>query len=71
MYMCVHIYIYISAAHCFWNEAYGRTMDKDNFRIAAGKYYRDWNIKDYEVQERQVWEFMLCLEITAVCFYEP
>jgi hypothetical protein len=44
----------ISAAHCFWSEAYGRTMDKDNFRIAAGKYYRDWNVKDFEIQERQV-----------------
>jgi hypothetical protein len=29
-------------------------MEKDNFRIAAGKYYRDWNIKDVEMQERQV-----------------
>jgi hypothetical protein len=47
----------ISAAHCFWNEAYGRTIDKDNFRISAGKFYRDWNIKDIEMQERQVREF--------------
>lgn len=49
----------LTAAHCFWNEAYGRTMDKDNFRIAAGKYYRDWNVKDLEMQERQLSEIIV------------
>ena len=43
-----------SAAHCFWNENFKKTMDKSRFKVAAGKYYRDWETKDEEIQERDV-----------------
>ncbi|PSN46002.1 hypothetical protein C0J52_06353 [Blattella germanica] len=44
----------VTAAHCFWNEQLAKVNDKSEYVITAGKYYRDWNNKDEEMQERNV-----------------
>lgn len=33
----------ISAAHCFWDTRENRLFDAPNFKVGAGKYYRDIN----------------------------
>ncbi|KAJ9575284.1 hypothetical protein L9F63_025767, partial [Diploptera punctata] len=49
----------ISAAHCFWNESYNRAVDISRFEVAAGKYYRDWNVEDSEIQKRKLAEVII------------
>ncbi|KAJ9583788.1 hypothetical protein L9F63_021878, partial [Diploptera punctata] len=44
----------ISAAHCFWNDNYNRALDKSKFQVAAGKYYRDWNVEDTDIQRQKI-----------------
>ncbi|KAJ4450811.1 hypothetical protein ANN_02241, partial [Periplaneta americana] len=47
------------AAHCFWSDIYGRPQEKELFKVAAGKYYRDWNVKDTEMQEREIKDIVI------------
>lgn len=35
--------IVISAAHCFWDTMENRLYEPSNFKVGAGKYYRDFN----------------------------
>lgn len=34
--------VVISAAHCFWDNAENKVHHPSNFKVAAGKYYRDF-----------------------------
>ncbi|KAK7865598.1 hypothetical protein R5R35_012674 [Gryllus longicercus] len=33
----------VSAGHCFWNMATSSIVDLKDYKVAVGKYYREWN----------------------------
>ncbi|XP_012146634.1 modular serine protease-like isoform X2 [Megachile rotundata] len=49
----------VSAAHCFYDEAYNKPSDKSQFAVAAGKRYRDWDIDENYSQKSMVDEILL------------
>ncbi|KAJ9583787.1 hypothetical protein L9F63_021877, partial [Diploptera punctata] len=49
----------LSAAHCFWDDNHEKAHNKSRFRVAVGKYYRDWNIKEEGMQERELKEIII------------
>ncbi|XP_055389443.1 modular serine protease-like [Condylostylus longicornis] len=42
----IHSNIVVSAAHCFYDEAYGKLYDSSNFWIGAGKRYRQYEAEE-------------------------
>ncbi|GLH00683.1 Modular serine protease, partial [Gryllus bimaculatus] len=44
----------ISAAHCFWLESERRVDSIQNYRIAAGKYYLQWDKRTDYFQESKI-----------------
>lgn len=38
--------VIVTAAHCFWNTAITGPFDFKDFKVAVGKFYRDWNNKE-------------------------
>nr|CAD7194110.1 unnamed protein product [Timema douglasi] len=41
------------AAHCFWDDSTRKTLPKQRYKLAVGKFYRDWNAPEDEAQFRE------------------
>lgn len=57
-YCDLEIWIF-TAAHCFWDTKGSKVLDKAPYKLATGKYHRDWYIEDSETQKRDVLEFFV------------
>ncbi|EFN86498.1 Limulus clotting factor C [Harpegnathos saltator] len=44
----------VSAAHCFYDEAFGKLHDASNYAVAAGKHYRAWDVNEQYTQKSLV-----------------
>lgn len=44
----------ISAAHCFYDEVFNKVNNVSNYAVGAGKYYRDWDVKEDYAQKSSV-----------------
>ncbi|KAL9890145.1 modular serine protease-like [Glossina fuscipes fuscipes] len=52
--------IIVTAAHCFWDVAVEQTISAEFFQVAAGKYYRDYDMaKDPTAQIADVAEIVI------------
>ncbi|XP_017795199.1 PREDICTED: suppressor of tumorigenicity 14 protein homolog [Habropoda laboriosa] len=49
----------VSAAHCFYDEVYGKLKDKSKYAVAAGKHYRSWDANENYVQKSMLAEISL------------
>lgn len=50
----------MAAAHCFWDVAVEQTISAEFFQVAAGKYYRDYDMaKDPTAQVADVAEIVI------------
>ncbi|KAJ8898565.1 hypothetical protein PR048_003925 [Dryococelus australis] len=50
----ISLRLVVSAAHCFWDDRTKSQLPKESFKMAIGKYYRDWNVTEDELQLRDV-----------------
>nr|CAD7604598.1 unnamed protein product [Timema genevievae] len=41
------------AAHCFWDDSTRKTLPKQRYKLAVGKFYRDWDSPEDEAQFRE------------------
>ncbi|XP_025267269.1 uncharacterized protein LOC105247821 [Camponotus floridanus] len=42
------------AAHCFYDESFHKINNMSNYAVGAGKYYRDWDVKEDYAQKSSV-----------------
>jgi hypothetical protein len=44
----------VPAAHCFYDESSLRLYDRNLFKVAVGKYTRDWDVQEANEQRSDV-----------------